>query len=278
MAFIYESYSSIEKLLKTISGRENNEAMKGEDHSVRKGKKDFTGTESFEEATKLMLNGWDEKLAEVRQKFDTIARENATTEVGRIRPSTGVVGYAPCVPNAIRGLPNSMITSERVPQKVKCISLIYNSGVDAGWSQNEIIDCGIAVLKLVNNLELKGYRVKLEQEAYSCNGGKDDAFMHVQLKDFRQPIDIKKLCFPLIHPSMLRRICFKWIETVPGLTDRGFRGGYGSPLGWNYERNRQYLLDNKKMGENDYFVTAYICNECRYDIDKIMKRIGMNIK
>lgn len=276
---VYEHFSSIEKLLKTISGRQNNEAMSGQNQSQKVGaeRTRFCGTESFEDAVSLMANGWDEKLADVKKKYEVATKQNASGNVSRIRPTSGVVGYAPLVPNAIRGLPNSMISSERVPQKVKCVSIYYASGVDAGWSQDSMIESGIAVLRIVNNLELKGYRVKLTLVAKSSEGGGERAILCVDMKDFRQQLDLKKLCFPLLHPSMLRRIAFRWLETVPSLTSKGFRGGYGSPFHRDYELGKRVLVENGFLGKDDYYVTAYVCKECGYDIGKIMSRIGMNI-
>ena len=39
------------------------------------------------------------------------------------------------------------------------------------------------------------------------------------MKDYREHLDLQKLCFPVAHPSMFRRLGFKWLETVEGLKE-----------------------------------------------------------
>lgn len=270
-----EHFNSIASLMKALESRKNNEAMQGENCS-RTGSEDFTGTKSYKEALNLLENGWTEKLEEVKQKFKTAVSSNAEASKDRVRPTTGVVGYAPCVPNAIRGLPNSMIATERVPQKVKAVSLIYGTTVLGSFESDDLMKCGVTIMQIVNSLELQGYRVKLVQELYASEGSIDTATMLVDLKDYRQPLDLKKLCFPMIHTSMFRRIGLKWIETVPDLTDKGFRGGYGHALTKDYEERKRTLKEGLKcIGENDYYITAYLIKKCRYKADEVMKAAGM---
>ena len=256
--------------------KENNQAMRNCEASIT-ASESFSGTKTYDEAVDLISNGWTEKLDEVKKKFNAAVKTNASASIEKARPTTGVVGYAPCVPNAIRGLPNSMIATEKVPSKVKAVSIVYGTSVSSDWTTEEMINCGIAVLKIVNSLELEGYRVKLVLEAYSCVGNKDTASMLVDVKDYRQPIDLKKLCFPIAHPSMLRRIVFRWLETVPSLTDKRLSSGYGITLSGNYEKHKKQMQDAfKELGENDYYISSYMVKEQKYDTEKIMAKAGMS--
>lgn len=279
MAYITERYRSIESLMRTLDSRngKNNPAMQGNDSS-KTGTKRFCGTKDYDEAVELITKGWTEKLDEIKKGFDKAVRVNTNTTQSRPRPTTGIVGYAACVPNAILGLPNSMIATERVAQKVKAVTIVYNSSVSAGWSTDEMIECGITVMKLVNKLELDGYRVRLTAEPIATTSGSDLAQCLVDLKDWRQPLDLTKLAFPMIHPSMLRRVMFRWLETVPNLTNRGFSGGYGTPKSSeDYEKVvKEYKEERKCLGDNDYYLTAYMVKDEKHDIDRIMKRAGMS--
>ena len=49
--------------------------------------------------------------------------------------------------------------------------------------------------------------------------------MYVRIKTDREPLNLKKLVFPLVHPSMLRRIYFKWAEVND--YDYDMTGSYG---------------------------------------------------
>ena len=278
MAYITERFPSIEALMRTLEERkENNPAMKSADSSNTVSK-EFCGTKNYKEAVELITHGWTEKLREIKEGFDKAVKVNSNTTASRPRPTTGIVGYAPCVPNAILGLPNSMIATEKVPQKIKAVTIVYNNSVSAGWSTGEIIECGIAVMKLVNKLELDGYRVKLTIEALATENGGDLAQCLVDVKDWRQPLDLTKLAFPMVHPSMLRRIMFRWLETVPNLTNTGYSCGYGQPKSSNdYDKVvKEYREKRKCLGETDYYLTSYMVKEEKHDIERIMKRAGMS--
>lgn len=273
---VFEHFNSITSFVKALEERkENNSAMRGASSS-KDGDKSFTGTKSYSEAVDLLKNGWTEKLEEVKQKFNTAVKANANASTERVRPTTGVVGYAPCVPNAIRGLPNSMITTEKTPQKIKAVSLVYGTTVNGDFRSENLIKCGVAIMQIVNNLELAGYRVKLVQEVLASGTGNDTATAMIDLKDYRQPLDLKKLCFPMIHTSMFRRIGFKWLETVPNLTNRGFSSGYGSALTSDYSERKEFLREKLNcLGDNDFYITAYLIHRNRYDVTKVMEAAGM---
>lgn len=273
---IFEHFNSITSFMKALEERkENNSAMSGE-FSSKSGSESFTGTKSYDEAADLLKNGWTEKLEEVKQKFSAAVKANANASTERVRPTTGIVGYAPCVPNAIRGLPNSMITSERTPQKVKAVSLVYGTTVNSEFGSDELIKCGVVIMQIVNSLELSGYRVKLVQELVATGTGSDTATAMIDLKDYRQPLDLKKLCFPMIHSSMFRRLGFKWLETVPNLTNRGFSGGYGSAQTSDYNERKEFLKEKLNcLGDKDFYLTAYLIRKNRYDVTKVMEAAGM---
>ena len=276
---IIERFNSVSQLMTTLKSREgkNNVGMRGEKASVESSEK-FSGTKSYEEACEQITNGWDKHLAEIKKGFSDSVRVNTNTITKKSRVSSGVVGYAPLVPNAIRGLPNSMITTERIPQKIKAVTIVYNTSVSSSWTTGQMVKCGIAVMKLVNKLELDGYRVKLTVEALSTEAGRDQCRLLVDVKDWKQPLDLKKLCFPMVSPSMLRRIGFKWLETVPNMDNRGFSGGYGTPLCDinNYSNDLERARQAKVISDNEYYLSAYMVRENNYDITEIMAQAGMS--
>lgn len=272
---IVEKFESINQFMTAITTREENVAMQGCGHS-KSGDKSFTGTKSWDEACDFLKNGWDQPLEEIKKEIGQY-KVKTNVSASRQRVSTGVVGYAPLVPNAIKGLPNSMVMAERVPQKVKAVSIVYNVNVHCGWTPAEIQKCSITVLKIVNLLELQGYRVKLSIEIFSSKNDNDHLRCLVSVKDWRQPLDLKKLCFPLVNPSMFRRMGFRWLETVPNMRNEGFRCGYGSPIcsEKKYKEDVERAKEYKVIGDNDYFLSAYMIKDSKYDVKEVMKQAGM---
>lgn len=276
MKFVVEHFDSIEVFTKTIMQRKPNSVFKGKNLSSEKGTESFTGSRSLQQALDIMKNGYEEPLAKIKKTMlDVKAKSN--TPVQKIRPTIGVVGFAPCVPNAIRGLPNSMISVDRVPMKSKVLTIMYSIGVNAATKTDEMIEAGTAVLKLINELELKGYRVRLNVEFIGCyEGDREFASVTVNVKDWRQHIDLKKLAFPLVHPSALRRVAFRWLETVPNLSVEGFKWGYGKPKNNDgYDEAKDFYQKHGLCDEKTYYINVAMVQECDHDTRRMMEKCGI---
>ena len=274
---VFERFNSIDRLIKANDNRHLNSAFKSKpilksidiDPSTTK----FTQTKSYEEAVNLLENGWDKHL----DTFKTENKLNANTVIQKKRPTLSVVGYVPNVPNAIMGLPNSMITTEIVKQKIKAVTIIYSSCASYRWTAEELVQCGISVMKIINVLESQGIRVKLIVEGISSTTvNKNWSLMWVDVKDWREPLDLKKISFPVIHPSMLRRIAFRWLETNPNITDSKFKNGYGNVIeGGDYFDTVVALKTHGLLKDNEYYITPSFCKRNNFNSDRIMESLGL---
>lgn len=274
--WIREEYDTIGELVRVLNDRPNNDGMKDK-YSSKDGSEKFTGTKSFNQALEFLNNGWTEKLAEIKKGLATSSSVKTTQNTNRKRPTTGIVGYAPCVPNAILGLPNSMIATDNTPVKVKAVTIVYCPSVSGGWEAEELMKCGIEVLRIVNKLELEGVRVKLVVEGLCSETTKTVAQCLVTIKDWRQPLDLAKIAFPVAHPSLLRRIMFKWLETVPDMNDRDYRWGYGNPkpVVEKYEDLRSQYTEAGILGDKDFLITAKMVRDEKFNSEAVMKRAGI---
>ena len=267
---IKEDFKSIHQMLDVIEHRPNNKVMKNEDAS-KTGTKDFTGTRSYGEAKEIFQNGYTDILDKIKMGVNSNIKAQRTEN--RRKVETGVVGYAPHVPNAILGLPNSMIYTHSQPQKVKAISIIYSIIENCGTEADEFIKSGICVLSAINSLELRGVRVNLNISFFNATTGSDKpqyTFATVKVKDYREHMDLQKLCFPVAHPSMFRRFGFKWIETVPELTDNGYRWGYGH----HFDAKDKIL--QKIIKNDEVYIDLSITEKCKYNVDKLVEFIQLN--
>lgn len=278
--FYYDTFDSITHMLATLEKRSENRVFKGSrelsSQSQSKSRDKFYGTATFAEAEELIRYGWDEPVKELKSELSKLqAKSNVTTQ--KARPRNSVVGYAPCVPAAIMGLPESMIATERVPSKVKAVSIIYGNTDAAGASRAEYLKAGAVMLKLVNDLELKGYRVRLICEFKAAIEGEEVSGARVVIKDWKQPLDLRKIAFPIAHPSMQRRFGFRHLETVPGINVSGWRYSYGGNLArtWDYDRQAKEYKSAGLLTDGDYFATKQLVEECDYDTEALMKRMGM---
>ena len=159
MKVILERFNSIEEFTKKIMSRKPNKVFDGCELSSETGSYNFTKTNSLSEAVELMVKGYDKPLKQLKNEIDC-SKIKSNTNAQRNRPSLGVAGYVPCVPNAIMGLPKSMITTTRIPMKTKIITILYATGASHKVSAEKLIKAGTVVVNIVNSLEMRGYRVK----------------------------------------------------------------------------------------------------------------------
>ena len=194
-------------------------------NDAEEGDYDFTGTKSFKEAINLCKYG-DEELRkyiyEQNLKFDNVDTCN------KVRRSTinDVVGFMPNVPNYVMGVPVNMIRDNRTMINSKILNVYIN--VAAPWyiDKDDIKKTAAKYVCAINKLEEEGYRCNIYVGSAGKNGSIKKNLLIVKIKSDKEPMNLAKMAFPLCHPSMLRRLKFKWMEIIP----IDFGCGYGQPI------------------------------------------------
>lgn len=278
MKYYFDVYKGIDDLLRKIESRPVNTVFKDATLSSNSENAKFSGTANYQEAVELFKSGWEDPVKDLKAEVKAANIRTNVTET-KHRPRNSVVGYAPCVPAAILGLPESMIATERTPSKIKAVSIVHSVCANAATKTQEFLKAGAAVLKIVNDLELKGYRVQLDCEFDASVCGQETTVARFRLKDWRQPLDLKKLTFPMAHASMLRRIGFRHTETHPGIKYSGWTGCYGRALSSDMNYKQQVAMYKKQgmLAENEFFITLDMAKKNGYDTEKIMKQAGMKL-
>lgn len=198
----------------------------------------WTKTESFDEAVLLMKRGWSDMAQQLVKKLNTIDKK--TQVVQKRRSINSVAGYQPIVPLYLAGVPTSMVSSKMVPVKQKVISITKLFNYNSSVSSDKIIDESIKVMQVVKKLEAQGYRVNVDV-AFGSEEDNRQVGATIRIKSADERLNVSKLAFPLVHPSMLRRLMFRYIEVNKNVT-KGYVGGYGRPVKW--EKMKQLLPDS----------------------------------
>ena len=132
-------------------------------------------------------------------------------------------------------------------QKQKVVTLNKSIDYNASVSTDQIIEESIKAMQIVKKLETQGYRCNLNIVLGATAGYPSKQFViKVRIKSANEKLNVSKLAFPLVHPSMLRRLFFRFIEVYPHITE-SFVYGYGSPATSNEMREifkDEYLLPN----------------------------------
>lgn len=266
MEFLIEKFYTIQQLLDTIENRPNNKVMKNK-HESASSDYEFTKTHSYEEAKSLLQYGYVEPLAEIKAKVKANIKNNFIYKQN-FKNKNSPVGYVPNVPNALKGLPESMITKEKKEGKRKVITIYYFNVGNACRETSWFLKAGIALLSTIQLIEMAGIQVDLRLGFDGSEGSNQSVFGILKVKDFNERFNLQKICFPMAHPSMLRRIAFKWLETVPGLTDTRYQHGYGRSYSEiNNEIKEAFGIDDK----NVFGLFASEVHDMGCSVDELLK-------
>lgn len=228
-----------------------NDAFRWERHSSVEGSKSFTETSNFEEAVELFKNGWSDMASKLVQKLKVI--ESKTEPTMKPKTCLSVCGYQPVVPLFLNGVPVNMVNKKMTPVKQKVITVNKSIDYNACTSAEQIIDESIKAMQIVKKLEAQGMRVNLNI-VLGSNESKA-IVVKVRIKSANEKLNISKLAFPLVHPSMLRRLFFRFIEVYPGTT-REFTHGYG---------RASRASELREWFKGEYLLPAFI----KKDVDNI---------
>lgn len=190
------------------------------------GSEEFTGTHSYEQAVEMFKNGWESKAEELTKKLKVIQNQVIDAQVQKVL--FDVVGFQASVPRYLQGIPTNMVNKKLVPIKQKIVTINKDISYNCGVTTEQIVEASIQTLQLVKRIEAQGIRVNLNL-IWGVKASGSNEIVKIRLKSANERVNISKLAFPLVHPSMLRRLCFRYLEVAPTIT-HGYLYGYGSPL------------------------------------------------
>ena len=189
-------------------------------------------TDSFAAAAELAKNGWEAGTAgaeSMAKKFTATVTEKLIQPVRKKAVSGGRVHYC----RFRRGRPDCMLRLAKEEGAARTggrlIRLLVEFGTGYGTSAATITRRGAAVLAAVRIMETSGYGVEVTAICSTeCDAHKD--FTQIKIKSAGDVEDSDRLAFVLSHPSMLRRIHFRHMESWSLAKREAFHvgTGYGS--------------------------------------------------
>lgn len=214
----------------------------------------FTETSNFDEAKDLLLHGWEYGTKEIKAKVEA---KNIGVSLKQ-KTVYDVAGYQCSVPRYLQGIPTNMINKKAIPQKNKVITINKMCSYICSVRAETIKAESVKVLQLVNTMEKQGYRVNLNV-LYGSEKG-NTSIIKVKIKSSAQKLNIKQTAFPLVHPSMLRRIIFAVWERSEECSCNGFEIGYGKPC--------DESMYKQILNKGEYLIPAVLSEQEIIDIDK----------
>lgn len=227
-------FNSIHELVEQL---DNSQDLGRDTSSDDHRSKDWCDTYDYDEARMCLLQGriYDTLGADI-DKYRT--KGTATKRLNKL----DVVGHTVVVPLYLQGIPNSMISNKRVINN-KIVTIFYSPQAPHYVDQEDLINGASKLFKNIISLEEQGYRVNLYViECQSDYGDKHYGYC-IKLKTDRETLNIKKLCFPLVSSSMLRRIGFRIKER---LYKDWIGGGYGRGV-FEYKEYDNFIKNNLRI-------------------------------
>lgn len=222
------------------------------------------GVKSYDEALELLRNGYQPTVDAMGGVFK--ASRNGVAK--RITFQNEIQGFAPVVPLALKGVPNCMVNMTMKPIKAKVIDVYYDMTASCSVKSSDIIKAGQALLGTIVELEKQGYRFNIYAvQSYSDEVSCD--MLAVKVKSSGQPLDLKRISFPLTHTAFFRVIGFDWYSKVPG---GKHRIGYGHALGYEINNNAELQESAKQLfGKSAvYFSAANIIGKDKESIKEVL--------
>ena len=144
-----------------------------------------------------------------------------------------------------------------------------------GTDSDDIIANGQKMLGAILDLEHQGYRINL-YAVQSYNDGSSSDILAVKIKSSNQPLDLKRMSFPLTHTAFFRVIGFDWYSRFP----KGkYRSGYGHALGYEYNDGQLKEFASKMFGDNAIYIAgSKILSRDEEYIKEVLKNAGKKNK
>lgn len=224
---------------------------------------DWHGVKTYDEALELLRTGYQPTVDKLKSKL----KSNIAGNGKRISFKNNIAGFSPIVPLAMMSVPNCMVDMQMKPIKNKVIDVYYDMGVLASVTSNQIIENGQKLLGAILELEAQEYRFNLYAvQGYSDYESAD--ILVIKLKSANQPLDLKRISFPLTHTAFFRVIGFDWYHKCPEST---YRCGYGNCLSNNIDDMQDFA--KKVFGKN---AVMFSCNQLIREDENHLKEVIEN--
>lgn len=219
------------------------------------------GTASWETAEQLLYHGDVQTAREIEKQTRQLVSTFCSSYSRTVR--CGMVGFAPHVPNYIAGVPQSMLTQQRINRHVPVLSLYYNRSVNSNVNNADLTRASSLLLAAIVKLERSRTRVNLNVCDITAKDwdAKTIFAWSFKLKDASKPLDIVRCAYPLANTAMERRHFFHCMERDQAVPTT-FAGGYGCALHGREAAEANAVFLAKAQDVNGIVISYYDIKNC----------------
>ena len=227
-----ESFSAPSALLAAVSSRPCNllGAACRSSHATDREHVKKTKSLDFGAALAIARAGYPDGVRAMRDACGkgAAACSSLVEQVKRSR-RWSVSGESVSVARALSGAPRCFCRTRRESVPAPGLRLVFDGAVSWGVSPAAIIAAGGRMVALVDALRMAGVAVSLAV-GWTGYDGKGEGFAcSVDIARAGESVPLALMAYWCAHPSAWRRVVWSWLETVPGMTSKAWRDGYGYP-------------------------------------------------
>ena len=187
------------------------------------------GSEATGSSTWSGCDTWEEAL-EYAVKGHPVGRaaiESAAVKV-TMEPEpmwdTAPVGAFPCIPAYAAGVPQDMFAMSDIapPSPSPIVRIAVNMSAPAYVDARSIVNRGVAIVSLIDQIQLSGRRVELIAIKHGQSNGDKGFVWQVTVKRPEEPIDMDRVGLCFATPIMLRRFFFRVLEFMTPYEVEGY--------------------------------------------------------
>lgn len=229
----------------------NHGAKESSIHQESRFREEFSGTRTFGESVSLAQHGWPEGLGlmmKMREDLGVVYGSLVKRARTRMDWTGGTVSVARWLGNKPKPFRRRVQQFELGTGRV--ISLTVDISASAYVPKENMMRRGASILLLIDALETAGISCQVEIRERVAGRYEGASYcIQVPIKQAGEHLDMDLMAFALVHPSVLRRLCFAMLggEDDDFFVGHGYgqnnrEGGYGRPILSN---------ENKYLEETD---------------------------
>ena len=170
------------------------------------------------------------------------------------------IGAFPCIPAYAAGVPEDMFTMSDIapPSPSPIVRIAVNMGAIASIRSQDIVNRGVAIVSLIDRIQLSGRRVELIAFTHWGSSSTGDRYLlSVTVKRPEEPIDMHRIGLCFATPIMQRRFFFRVAEiaTPTDIPGYGFSTQYDEECK-QYELTVPLLTDKVSCSTPDNAVNT----------------------
>lgn len=270
-----EKFKTNAEIVETVQKREVvNKRSASQRYLVPEGRKvtnndpEWSGFKDSDELRDLVSFGVDDACFKKQVKAMAGAKTTQATAPARTRV-TQVTGGAVHMGRYLSGSPQCMVRVKKTVKKSPVIKIGIDVGASAYVSKESMEQMGRNIAEAIRGLEATGYSIRLDVMSGFVYDG-STSLMVCRAKSEGEPMNLRRMLYPLVNASFFRGLAFTWAVTEPYAQQDPF---LGRPIFYGLKPNDRDALYRHTLGDDVVLFNLMSLIDAKATIEDIRKTL-----